>query len=206
MYLETEWLRALYRPVYAKQREYRGKWRNTGQKGDLKAILTELSLSLSFSLHPPPFHPSADTRGRILIQPRWLLDKPDGFDGYEVFGSRLSTIQRKFALSLSLSLGWPYSLAPCRGISGRNVVKVPHPVFSPRRLARRGRSVWPRESFSTENICDGVFHGTRRIASFRKFLGICRSFFFLHFCAINRQLQLQRLKFFIGSSMINSCV
>lgn len=103
----------------------REKWRNARgegggrvEHGNLKAILKPSSFFLL--LPPSPFSPFPRwpyTGGRILIQPRWLTDKPDGFDGCEVFRSRLSTIQRKFALSLSLSLlGWPYS-SPGRGIS-----------------------------------------------------------------------------------------
>lgn len=116
---------ALSRIVFArhvKQGKYRGKNGGTRggrvEHGNLKAILKPSSLFLL--LPPSPFSPFPRwpyTGGRILIQPRWLTDKPDGFDGCEVFRSKLSTIQRKFALSLSLSLlGWPYS-SPGRGIS-----------------------------------------------------------------------------------------
>lgn len=103
---------ALSRIVFArhvKQGKYRGKNGGTRggrvEHGNLKAILKPSSLFLL--LPPSPFSPFPRwpyTGGRILIQPRWLTDKPDGFDGCEVFRSRLSTIQRKFALSLSLSL------------------------------------------------------------------------------------------------------
>lgn len=159
-----------------KQQKYREKWRNTGETRSKSHFLTELSLS-------PPFFPSG-TRGRILIQPRWLPDKPDGFDGYEVFGSRLSTIQRKFVLSLSLSLGWPYS-SPGRGIRGRNVVKVLHPVFSSRRLACEEK-VFGRGEVSLREYLRRSFRWYAANWLFRKFSGL-RCSFLLPFCPINRQ-------------------
>lgn len=111
VYLERGVLfRVLYRCTWSKENtEGKMEEREGGEHENLKAILKPSSL---FPLLSPilslPLPLPARTGGRILIQPRWLTDKPDGFDGCEVFRSRLSTIQRKLALSLSLSLGWPY--------------------------------------------------------------------------------------------------
>lgn len=79
--------------------------REGGEHENLKAILKPSSLFPFSPILSLPLPLPGRTGGRILIQPRWLTDKPDGFDGCEVFRSRLSTIQRKLALSLSLSLG-----------------------------------------------------------------------------------------------------
>lgn len=117
--------RVLYRFMWSKEntegRNGGTRGKGGGERENLKAILKPSSLFplLSLLLPPPPPIPFPSpslpgrTGGRILIQPRWLTDKPDGFDGgCEVFRSRLSTIQRKLASSLSLSLGWPYFPPP----------------------------------------------------------------------------------------------